>query len=142
MLDKNLERRRFVRGRGDEDYLFAVQIEDIITEAKNISIGGLMCKVNRAFKLKAIVHMTFILPMYMGERVSFEKIQCKARVMRCESLPEIDDPDCHGLGLEFVKITPAQTAKIAKFVKHAFASDKKGKKSSPVSLKITPHKAG
>ncbi len=141
MLDKNIERRRYPRGRGDVDYLFAVQVEDIVTETKNISVGGMLCKVNRFFKSKSIVHMTFILPTYSGEHVSFDKIKCKARVVHCESVPEIDDPDCHAMGLEFTNLTPTQKSKIARFVKHATATEKKGQRHAAVSVKITPHKS-
>ena len=122
------------------DYLFAVQIEDIVTETKNISVGGMMCKVNRFFKPRSLLHVTFILPMYAGSKVSFDKITCKARVVRCESFPEIDDPNCHGLGLEFTELTQQQKSKVAKFVKHAAASEKHGKRFSAISVKITPAK--
>ena len=121
------------------EYLFAVQVEDIVTETKDISIGGLMCKINKYFKPKSIVSTTFILPCYAGERVHFDKIHCRARVVRCEPYPEIDDPDCHVMGLEFVKITSDQKAKISKFVRHSAAYEKKGKRSAVVSVKITPH---
>ncbi len=141
MLDKNLERRRFPRGRGDVDYLFAVQVEDIVTETKNISVGGLMCKVNRFFKLKSVLHVTFILPLYSGSRVSFEKIKCKARVVRCECCPEIDDPDCHLLGVEFTHMPEEQKAHISKYVRHSGAFEKKGKKSAAVSVKISAKKS-
>lgn len=139
MFDKNLERRRFPRGRGDVDYLFAVQVEDIVSETKDISVGGLLCKVNRYFKPKAVVDTTFILPTYTGTKVAFKKINCKARVVRCESYPEIDDPDCHMLALEFVRLTPEQKTKVSKFVKHAAALDKKGKSSAAISIKISPN---
>ncbi len=135
-----MERRKFQRGRGDIDYLFAVQVEDIISETKNISVGGLMCKVNRYFKPRAVLHVSFILPKYTGERVSFEKIQCKARVARCEACPEIDDPDCHSVGLEFLDVSDEQRAKIAKFVKRVTSSEKKGKRTHAVSLKISAKK--
>ncbi len=141
MLDKNLERRKYPRGRGDVDYLFAVQVEDIVSETKDISAGGMMCKVNRYFKPKALIHVTFILPLYTGPRVSFDKIKCKARVVRCEPYPEIDDPDCHVLAMEFVDVAPAQKTKINKYVKHALNPGKAGKKSSSVSVKISPNKA-
>lgn len=134
MLNKNIDRRKYPRGRGDLEYLFAVEIDHkgrkIISEVKDISCGGLMCKVNQHFQPGKELTVAFLLPEYARHGIKFRRIKNKGLIIRCEHFPEVDDVNCRKLAIAFQNLNPQNEKQVSKFVGHAKSVEKRLTKAS------------
>jgi len=123
MLNKNRDRRRHERSRADWEYLFAIEIDHkgkkIISEVKDISCGGLMCKVNQNIQPGKEVKMAFLIPCYTKTGVRFHLVVNRGLVVRCEHFPEPHYMSCHRLGVAFQCLSKKDKGIIEKFVSYA-----------------------
>jgi hypothetical protein len=128
MLNKNRNRRRHERSRADWEYLFAIEInhkgKKIISEVKDISCGGLMCKVNQNIQPGKEVKIAFLIPGYTTTGVKFHRVENKGLVVRCEHFPEVHDMNCHRLGIAFQNLCKKDKGVIEKFVQYAQGVEK------------------
>ncbi|MDP8263409.1 MAG: PilZ domain-containing protein [Candidatus Ancaeobacter aquaticus] len=134
MLNKNIERRIHPRGKADWEFLFAVEIDcrgkKLISEVKDISCGGLMCKVNKKFQLGKEIKIAFLLPNYKKSGLSFNKVSNEGLVIRCESHPEPHDMKCNEIAIAFQNLKKSDKTHINKYVSYVADMEKEMKKKS------------
>ncbi|HRZ87104.1 MAG TPA: PilZ domain-containing protein [bacterium] len=137
MWRNNRERRKHERISADWEYLFAIEIDHkgkkIISEVKDISCGGLMCKVNQKFQPGKEVDIAFLVPRYTAKGVRFQRISNRGLVVRCEHYPEPKDMSCHQLAVAFQAISKRDAGVIKRFVEYARGVEKRCEKNQKKS---------
>ncbi len=120
-MEVNNERRLAVRGRGDLEWLFVIQIDSehavVVTETKDISSSGIHCRLDAYFPKDSIVDITILLPL-TEKGLIFEKIKCKGRTIRCALLSDACGKEYHDVAFTFHGLTDAQKTKIEGYVRH------------------------